>query len=288
MVSLASARVNLASKTLDTARHLQNTGSRDASEVLMAEIELERAGLAADIQSSRLRQQWEVLRSIIGDPYLPIGELAGKLDADLPQLDTQQLTAALLSESPAVRIARAEVARAQSSVLQAQRRSVPDVTVRAGLEQNFETNDLTGKAYGLQGGAEAKIELPIFNRNQGNVAAGRTDLQRSEADEQQVELQLRQAAADVIEQYSAARLTVDRYHSQILPRMEELYEMQLNAWARMALSYPQLLLAEQSLFSAQGEYIQALEDLRTNAVALSGFLLTDGTRSSRQERGVLQ
>jgi outer membrane protein TolC len=43
----------------------------------------------------------------------------------------------------------------------------------------------------------------------------------------------------------------------------------------MALSYPQVLLAQQSLFNAQAEYIHALVNLRTNAVALSGFLLTD-------------
>jgi outer membrane protein TolC len=41
------------------------------------------------------------------------------------------------------------------------------------------------------------------------------------------------------------------------------------------LSYPQVLLAQQSLFSAQAEYIHALVTLRTNAVALSGFLLSD-------------
>ena len=44
----------------------------------------------------------------------------------------------------------------------------------------------------------------------------------------------------------------------------------------MALSYPQVLLAQQGLFTAQAEYIQALQNLRTNAVALSGFLVTDG------------
>jgi hypothetical protein len=38
-----------------------------------------------------------------------------------------------------------------------------------------------------------------------------------------------------------------------------------------------VLLAEQGLFSAQAEYIHALVSLRTNAVALSGFLLTEAS-----------
>ena len=44
----------------------------------------------------------------------------------------------------------------------------------------------------------------------------------------------------------------------------------------MALSYPQVLSVQQSLFAAQAEYIHALEDWKTNAVALSGFMLMDG------------
>jgi cobalt-zinc-cadmium efflux system outer membrane protein len=160
-------------------------------------------------------------------------------------------------------------------VEQTKRQSVPDLQVRAGLEQNFETNDLTGRAYGLQGVAEARIELPIFNRNQGNVAAARAEFESSQAESRRVELELRRQAFIVVEEYESARATVKTYRESILPRTRSLYEMQQRAWGRMALSYSQVLLAQQSLFNAQAEYIHALLQLRTNAVALSGFLLTD-------------
>jgi outer membrane protein, heavy metal efflux system len=277
MLVIANARVMLAGKSLDTARHLQNTGSRDASEVLMAEIEMERAKLAVEIQQEQLRQQWESLRDIVGDPSLPMGTVAGQLDADLPELDPQQSVNSLLSESPAMQMAKESARRAQNSVEQAKRQSVPDLQIRAGLEQNFETNDLTGRPYGLQGVAEARVELPIFNRNQGNVAAARAEFESSQAENRRVELELRRQAAIVVEEYETARMTVERYRTDILPRTRSLYAMQQKAWDRMALSYPQVLLAQQSLFSAQAEYIHALVRLRTNAVALSGFLLTDAS-----------
>jgi outer membrane protein, heavy metal efflux system len=277
MFSIAKARAELAAKMLDTARRLQNTGSRDSSEVLMAEIEAERAKLAVDVQQAQLQGQWENLRDVVGDPSLPMGTLAGQLDADLPQLDPQQSVNLLLSESPAMQIAKESNARAQSSVEQARRRSVPDLQLKAGLEQNFETNDLTGRAYGLQGVAEARIELPIFNRNQGDVAAARAEFESSQAQSRRVELELRRQASMVVAEYESARATVERYRNDILPRTRGLYEMQQKAWGRMALSYPQVLLAQQNLFSAQAEYIHALVNLRTNAVALSGFLLTDAS-----------
>lgn len=275
MLSLAKARVELATKMLDTARRLQNTGSRDASEVMMAEIEAEQAKLAVDVQQAQLQGQWENLRDVVGDLSLPMGTLAGQLDADLPQLDPQQSVDLLFGESPAMRIAKESSARAQNSVEQARRRSVPDLQVKAGLEQNFETNDLTGRAYGLQGVAEARIELPIFNRNQGDVAAARAEFESSQTESRRVELELRRQASMVVAEYESARATVERYRDDILPRTRSLYEMQQKAWGRMALSYPQVLLAQQSLFNAQAEYIHVLVNLRTNAVALSGFLLTD-------------
>lgn len=276
LVRLDDQYVKLSVAILETGQRLANTGSRDASEVAMAEIELERAKLAADVQRDRLQQEWENLRSIVGDPALPIGYLTGKIDAELPQLNSEQLVNVLVTESPAIKIARESVTRAETSVLEARRRPVPDLRLRAGIEQNFEQNELTGKPVGLEGFAEVRVELPIFNRNQGNVASARADLERSQGETRRIELQLRQQAAVAVEQYQTARATVERYQTQILPRTHRLYEMQLKAWGRMSLSYPQVLLAQQSLFTAQAEYIRALQQLRTNAVALSGFLLSDG------------
>jgi cobalt-zinc-cadmium efflux system outer membrane protein len=276
LVALADQYVRLSAATLETTRRLHNIGARDESEVTMAEIEVERAKLGAQVQCAHLQQEWENLRSIAGDPSLPAGRLAGKLDADLPQLDSQQLVEALIADSPAMKIAKESAARGEKSVLESRRQSVPDLRVRAGLEQNLETNDLTGKPFGLEGFAEVRVELPVFNRNQGNVASARADMERSQAETRRVELQLRQQAAIVVEQYQVARIMVERYQSQILPRNQRLYEMQANAWGRMALSYPQVLLAQQGLFAAQAEYIQALQNLRTNAVVLSGFLVKDG------------
>ncbi len=276
LVALADRYVKLVEKTLETTQQLRNTGARDESEVAMAEIELERAKLAADAQHTHLQEEWETLRTVVGEPAMPMGTLAGDLETDLPQVDSDRLVNALVTDSPAVRIAQENAARAESSILEVRRQAVPDLRIKAGVEQNFEQNELTGKPYGLEGFAEVRIDLPIFNRNQGNVASAQAELERSHAETRRIELELRQQAASVVEQYQDARNTVEHYQKEILPRSHRLYDMQLRAWGRMALSYPQVLLAEQSLFTAEAEYVHALERLRTNAVALSGFLQTDG------------
>jgi outer membrane protein, heavy metal efflux system len=276
MVALANQNVEIASQMLDTARRLQNNGARDQSEAVAAEIDLERAKLNAEIEQSHLAAQWENLRSMVGDTSLAIGRLAGKLDQELPQLDSAHVIEQLIADSPAMKMAKEDLKRAENSMTAARRQTVPDLTLRAGLEQNFETNDVTGQPFGVQGVAEARVQLPIFNRNQGNVSAARAEVQRANAESDRIGLQLRQQAAMVVEQYQSARIRVERYRNDILPRSHALYEMQKKAWAGMALSYPQVLTAQQGMFAAQAEYIRALRELRTNAVALSGFLLTDG------------
>jgi cobalt-zinc-cadmium efflux system outer membrane protein len=49
----------------------------------------------------------------------------------------------------------------------------------------------------------------------------------------------------------------------------------------MGASYPQVLLAQRTLFSLQTGYINALEQLWINSLALEGFLLTDGLEAPR-------
>ena len=66
-------------------------------------------------------------------------------------------------------------------------------------------------------------------------------LDRSQAEMHRAELQLRRQAGMAVEQYQAARITVEGYQTEILPRSQRLYEMQRKAWGRMALSYPQVL-----------------------------------------------
>ena len=50
----------------------------------------------------------------------------------------------------------------------------------------------------------------------------------------------------------------------------------LKRWGQMAVSYPQLLLTQRTLFQIQTDYITALEQLWADSLALQGFMLTDG------------
>lgn len=62
----------------------------------------------------------------------------------------------------------------------------------------------------------------------------------------------------------------------MIPRASKAYELYLAKYKQMGAAYPQVLIAQRTLFQLQTDYIGALESLWTNALALKGFLLTDG------------
>lgn len=266
----------LAGQNLGTTQRLQNLGQMDETEVLQATIERDRAELAVIREENRLRRAWSSLAATVGKPDLPLTIVEGRLDEGFPQLDEQPVIEAFLTQSPAIRIAAIGLDRAQAELSRAQRMAIPDLRLRAGLQQNRELLEATGRPVGLQGFAEVGVDLPIFNRNQGNVQSAKANLERSQQEQRRVELLLRQRATSVFQTYRDSQVTVDRYQNQILPTARRAYDLMLARWGQMAASYPQVLLAQRTYFQAQTDYIGALEELWTRSIALRGFLLTDG------------
>ncbi len=266
----------IAGETVKTASQLRNIGQADESEVLQAEVEQQKVEMAVMMQENILRQEWRALAAVVGNPGLEIGTVEGSLEKDLPDLGEQQAVDTLLRDSPAVGIAQASVDRARAMLARARREPIPDLQVRAGLQRNGELLEPVRRAVGLQGFAEVGVQIPVFNRNQGNVQAARSNIERAEQERKRVELVLRERSAAVLQMYRNSQIMVERYRNQLLPRAQKAYELIVQKYGLMTASYPQVLTAQRTLFQLQTDYISALEGLWMNAITLRGLLLTDG------------
>lgn len=264
----------LADDAVETSNQLFNLGQADQPDVLQAEVEAEQAKLAVTVAEESELRTWRSLAATVGKPDLPLTQLEGNLE-EIPAVSDDWLQA-LLRDSPAVKIAELGVTRAEASLTRARREPIPNLLLRGGLQQNRELNEFSGHPVGVQGLAEVGVQIPLFNRNQGNVAAGRAELERSRSEVQRVQLLLRERAAPFFQSYITARTTAERYRSQMIPRANKAYELYLAKYKQMGVAYPQVLIAQRTLFQLQTDYIGALESLWTNAFALKGFLLTDG------------
>lgn len=266
----------IAQDNADTERRLGNTGQADEPEVLQAEVDARRRKMAVRVRENTLRQEWRGLTAIVGKPDLPLQVVEGSLEAGLPQVNEEQVVETIAKESPAIRIAAISTTRAQAVLQRAKAEPVPDLQLRAGAEYSGEELQGINRTVGWEGIAEVGVILPLWNRNQGNIAAAREDIDRAQREETRVELTLRERAAAMLDQYASARIMADEYRDGILPRATKAYALLVDKYGKMLASRPVVLDSQKTLYQLHLEYVAALESVWTTGIALQGYLLTDG------------
>jgi len=278
----------LADDAVETSHQLANVGQADAPDVLESEVEAEQAQLAVTMAEQNEQRVWKALVAVVGNPRLALMKLEGKLE-DTSPVNADELVEKIVNESPAVRIAELGVKRAQAALARAKREPIPDLQLRGGMQQNGELlSEPNGRPVGLQGFAEVGVRIPIFNRNQGNIATAKADAERAKREVERVRLVLRERAASVVQTYTFSQTAVDRYRNQMIPRAQKAYEMYTKKYQDMAAAYPQVLISQRTLMQLEVSYITALENFATSSLSLESYLLTDGLEAPSQPGGIDQ
>ena len=265
-------------------------GQVDETEKLESEITVQRLQLAALEQENMLREEWRKLAAILGQPDLPQSSVAANLEHGWPEINEQQILDTIATQSPATRIADVSSARATADIARAKSQVIPDINLLGGLEYNNEPIGGTPKATGWEGLAELSVQIPIFNRNQGNIAESRAELDRAQLEKQRIQLLLRERAASVLDQYATAKVVATQYRDEILPRAQKANALMTAKYGLMQATYPSMLDTRRRNFELEAEYVQTLAIVWTTSLALQGFLLTDGleapTRSSNLDHSM--
>ncbi|MGH9344683.1 MAG: TolC family protein [Terriglobia bacterium] len=281
LVNVRRQLLGIATDAFVTVHQLANVGQADAPDVLQTEVEREQAQVDYITAQRTYIQDFRALAALVGKPNLPLAPLAGNLEKP-PQIDPKQIIGRIVQDSPAVKRALQGVVRAEAEIKSAKRESIPDLTVRAGLEQNFEPlNEMAGRpAVGVQGFATAGITLPIFNRNQGNVRTAEADRERAQAEVSRVRLSIRQRAQPLLQNYLAAQEEANRYNKEMIPRAQRAYKLYLAKYRQMGAAYPEVLVSQRTLFQLRASYIAVLQNVWTNAIALQNYTLSGGLNAA--------
>ena len=275
LVQVRRQLLSLADDAVQTSYQLGNVGQADRPDVLQAEVEAEQAGLALASAKQNYQSLWQILAATVGNPDLPLSRLDGNLE-DVPQVDQQEWLAKVLNDSPQVKYALQDVGRAKAALREANKVPIPDIQISANVTQDNEPLEPLSKRTGIVGGAQVGVQLPIFNRNQGNIQKAKADIERSQAEMQRTQLDLRRQVSMLFRDYATARITADRYRDSMLPRAQKAYELYKANYQKMAAAYPQVLIAQRTLFQLQVDYIHSLETVWVNALQIQGYGLSDG------------
>lgn len=276
LVELRADLADLAREAVEITKELYNVGQADRPDQLEIEIEAERAEIEMLRAQGDWEQAWRAIGAMVNNPSLRPARLAGSLDAAEATLDQEQLLTTLLRDSPEIRAARAGVERARAVVSRQRAERIPDLFVQGGVGYNNEILDRDGRKTGAEGRIEVGVNVPIFNRNRGGIAAAEAELAISERELDRLQLSLRTRMASSFREYRSARTVVEKYRTQVVPRARQAYEMYLGNFRQMAAAYPQVLIAQRTLFQVEVEYARALVELKRSAASLRGFLLEGG------------
>ena len=276
IVNIRRRLLGIANDARETAHQLANIGQADAPDVLQSEVEADQGTLDYTAAQRIFIQEFRTLAALVGKPSLPLAPLAGELE-NTPKIDVEHIGEKIAENSPSVKRAKQDVVRAESELKSAKRERVPDLEIHAGLQNNFEPiNVFTDKPVGVQGFVTAGVTLPLFNRNQGGIAAAQAGLDRAQGEITRVQLAIIQSTQPLLQAYLSAQDVATRYKDQMIPRAEHAYQLYLTKYRQMGAAYPEVIVSQRTLFQLQVAYINALDQVWTAAVALQHYALSDG------------
>lgn len=272
--------MHIALDAVTTAHQLANVGQADAPDILQTEVEAEQAKLDFVRAQREYIQSFNTLAAVSGEPGLQLTFLDGDLEHP-PEIDVEHWVETALKQSPSIKRAEQQANRAEAALARDKREAIPDLSLRAGVQQNREIDPSSMRPVGVQGFATASIQIPLFNRNQGNVEAATLELEHAKREVDRIKLNLAKTAQPLLQRYATERLVVERYRTQLLPRSHRAYELYLQKYRNMAAAYPEVIISQRTYFQLQENYVRALGDLWTTSAQLENYLLADGLSAPR-------
>lgn len=268
--------LGLAREAAQTAHQLANVGQADSPDVLQAEVEAEQAAIDYILAQRLFLQRFKSLAILAASPATEVTPLDAALDSP-PEIDPARIVDSIVEQGPTVKHAQQQVAVAAARLKDAHRELVPDLQLRAGEQANLEAlPEAPGRKTGAQSFVSVGFELPLWNRNQGNLQAAEADLDQAREEITRSQLILRQQAEVLVQNYLSAKLEAERYRTALLPRARRAYELYLDKYQNMAQAYPQVIVSQRTLFELEVRYIDSLDRTWQNAVALENFTLQGG------------
>lgn len=258
----------IANELSESTNKLLEAEQTSENTLLQAEIEREQARILKDNATNETTEAWNRLAAVVGQPGLQRSQLAGDLENLFVEHDLDSLNAKLISTHPLITAAQARVDQAAATITRAQREVVPNLDLLFDAAKTNHTGYNTAQA-------RVAFEVPLWDRNQGNIRAAQGELAVAQADVKRVKLKLQQKLATVFRQYSNALHQATRYRDNILPKAKRSLELVRNGYENGQVEYLTLLNSQQKFVQVNLAWIEALEDLQQAAALLDGQLLAD-------------
>ncbi len=127
--------------------------------------------------------------------------------------------------------------------------------------------------------------IPLFNKNQGNLAAARADYCRAVLDVQRIENSILSRLATVSGEYDAASAAVQKYQKEILPSVQETLDLAEKAYQAGEFSFLEVLIVRRTYFESNLQFVAALAQAAQAKAKVDGYVLSGSLDSVIDQSG---
>jgi cobalt-zinc-cadmium efflux system outer membrane protein len=261
--------VDITTRSYEIGEQLAAAGEGTKADVLFWSIERDRASVrllngAVFVEAGRRE-----LAAAMGLPRADVGVVEADMTAPLPDFDLKMLQAAVTARNARPQAAVAGVGRAQWALERAVVEPIPNINVLGGYQRQV---DFPPQDQGLM---QVMVEVPLFDRNQGNIRAARAEIATARADLQTIELELAIQSAEQLASYRTAQRVVGWYETDILPKARETVALTQTLYGRGEVTFLSLLQAQRILTETELVYVDTQETRWRAAVQIADLLQLD-------------
>ena len=274
---LAKSNLDFAEHFLDAYQHTvsmcqeqQKAGTMARADLV--KVQLETLQLQRDVTSARIAtvQALNSLRELIGFDGVPrVYDIAGQLAYDPVSATVEELQARALNTRPDLQAAQRGIAAANSQI------GLAKANAKQDLSATFDYTHVSGVNLAA---FYFSIPMPIFNRNQGEVARNYYMLTQAQWQAKSAEQTVVTDVKNAYETLLNDRDVLQLYDKGYLDKAQESMEMAQSAFAQGSAALIDYLDAERSYRSTELSYRQALATYMTS---LEQLRLAVGSRDLR-------
>lgn len=241
--------VALAGESSAAVARRERAGRASSADRMRADAELATARLLRDHVEHELAADYRRLAAQWGDTEPRFSRVAGDL-LDLPATRTFAELSALLGRSPQLlRLASEERLAVAKRKLEEARRW-PTWRPVLGVRRYDATGD-----YSLR--AQLNVDLPVFDRNQGQLAASRAVVARTRADAEAARVRVRTTLFEMYEELEHHRHRAEALRDVVVPRLTSAMEEVRRGYERGRYGYLEWRLVRAELIEAKISLIDA-------------------------------
>jgi cobalt-zinc-cadmium efflux system outer membrane protein len=248
--------VELAKRLAQIAEERFKTGDVAQLEVIQTGLEVSRAEADLEVARQREKVSTSQLNALLNEPAASAWDLAGTLEDNAPTVPLHDLISRAYQFNPELQHLGGEIKVEEShhSLLKAER--IPNLDFEAGIDFNS-PHDFR---YGPR--SQFSIGLPLFTRNQGEIAQSLANERVLEAETAATERSVSARVEAGFYDLEAQRTQVRLYHDRLLPVARQLESMAEESYRAGKTNILTAIQAQQAVQSVESSYLQSLEQLQ--------------------------